>query len=35
MEFDNATNLERKSGGSPTIVYAFKPELSAVTQRAT
>jgi hypothetical protein len=35
MEFDNATNLDRKSGGSPTIVYAFETELSAVTQRAT
>jgi hypothetical protein len=31
MEFDNATNLDRKSGGSPTIVFAFAlAELSAV-----
>jgi hypothetical protein len=24
MEFDNATNLDRKSGGSPTIAFAIK-----------
>jgi hypothetical protein len=27
MEFDNATNLDRKSGGSPTIGFAGKNSL--------
>jgi hypothetical protein len=43
MEFDNATNLDRKSGvrgtkkegRSPTIVYAFETELSAARSLMT
>jgi len=30
MEFDNATNFDRKSGGSPTIALPSDEELSAV-----
>jgi len=31
MEFDNATNLDRKSGRSPTIILFSLSQLSVVT----
>jgi hypothetical protein len=31
MEFDNATNLDRKSGGSPPLLLLSRREVSAVT----